>query len=125
MTCACCGWAGTTSRCFPWLRRRRASKPCAAWEVAEGPRGYTAWREAGWGWLALAGPALDRVLARLCAVDLPPGRVPPDAIAQTRFAGIDAVVLRDGASAEILFDIAATSDMLGQIAHAAQTEGGP
>jgi sarcosine oxidase subunit gamma len=96
-----------------------------AWDAAEGLRGYTAWREEGWAWLALTGPTLDGVLGRLCAVDLRQARFAHDAIAQTRFAGMDAVVLRNEASAEILFDIAATADMLTRIAHAASTEGDP
>ena len=96
----------------------------ATWDGAMGARGYSAWREESWAWLALSGPTLDGVLSRLCAVDLRQTHFPNDALAQTRVAGMDAVVLRDGPSADILFDIAATSDMLGRIAHAAQTEGG-
>jgi sarcosine oxidase, subunit gamma len=90
------------------------------WEHAPAGRGWPSWREDGWAWLALSGPSLPGVLARMCALDLRPGRFGPDAIAQTRFAHLDAVVIcRDG-GAEILFDITATAGALRDIAAAAR-----
>lgn len=80
------------------------------WEVAAGAKGYSSWREEGWAWLHLDGPALDPALARCCAVDL---RLPAtDRIAQTVFAHVDAVVIRREDGADILFDIAATGAVL-------------
>lgn len=94
----------------------------ARWDAATGPRGWSSWREEGWAWLHLSGPALPLTLARLCAVDLRPARFAPDAIAQTRFAHLDAVVIRRDGGAEVLFDITATAACLRDI-RAAATEG--
>ena len=93
------------------------------WEGASGPKGWSSWREEGWAWLHLSGPALPGVLARLCAVDLAPERFGADAIAQTRFAHLDAVVIRRDASAEVLFDITASAVCLRDLRAAAMTKG--
>jgi len=95
----------------------------AQWDAAVGPKGWSSWREEGWAWLHLSGPALPGVLARLCAVDLRPHRFAPDAIAQTRFAHLDAVVIRRESDAEVLFDITATAACLRDIRAAAITGG--
>lgn len=87
------------------------------WEAANGPKGYSSWREEAWAWLHLEGPALEAALARLCAVDLRPGCFDPEAIAQTRFAHVDAVVIRRGGAAEVVFDIAASAMVLRRIRH--------
>jgi len=80
------------------------------WQDDPGPKGYSSWREEGWAWLHLGGPALDQTLARCCAVDL---RLPlTDRVAQTVFAHVDAVVIRRRDGADILFDIAATGAVL-------------
>lgn len=92
----------------------------AQWQAATQPCGWPSWCKEGWAWLHLSGPSLPGTLARLCAVDLRPGRFAPDAIAQTRFAHLDAVVIRDGDSAEMLFDITATAACLGHIRQAAR-----
>ena len=95
----------------------------ARWDAAAGPKGWSSWREEGWAWLHLSGPALPGVLARLCAVDLRPACFAPDAIAQTRFAHLDAVVIcRDG-GAGVLFDITASAACLRDIRAAAMTGG--
>ncbi|QYK42199.1 MAG: hypothetical protein KF887_03455 [Paracoccaceae bacterium] len=94
----------------------------ARWDAEPGPKGWSSWREEGWAWLHLSGPALPLVLARLCAVDLRPARFAPDAIAQTRFAQLDAVVIRRDGGAEVLFDVTATAACLRDI-RAAATEG--
>lgn len=90
---------------------------CARWEAAPGPKGYSSWREEAWAWLHLDGRALEDALARLCAVDLRPGRFVPEAIAQTRFAQVDAVVIRRSGAAEVFFDIAASAAVLRTIRH--------
>jgi sarcosine oxidase, subunit gamma len=92
------------------------------WDAAPAPKGWSSWREEGWAWLHLSGPALPLTLARLCAVDLRPAHFAPDAIAQTRFAHLDAVVIRRDGGAEVLFDITATAACLRDI-RAAATEG--
>jgi sarcosine oxidase subunit gamma len=90
------------------------------WEAAAAPKGYPSWREEGWAWLALSGAGLAAALARLTAVDLRPGRFGADAIAQTRVAHLDAVLLLAGGVAEILFDIAASAGVVREIARAAE-----
>ena len=89
------------------------------WERSSGPKGYSSWREESWAWLALSGDALDAALERLCAIDLRPGRFAADQLALTRFAHVDAVVFRSGASVQVLFDITATAAVLRTIRQAA------
>jgi sarcosine oxidase subunit gamma len=92
----------------------------AAWAAA-GP-GHSSWREETWGWLRLSGPATWEVAARLTAVDLRPKAFAADAILQTRFAHLDAVLLRGGpapeAGLDVLFDIAATAQVVHDISAA-------
>lgn len=92
----------------------------AAWEA--GGTGHSSWREETWAWLRLTGPAAFDVAARLSAVDLRPKAFGPDHILQTRFAHLDAVLLRSGhqteAGLDILFDIAATAQVVRDIAAA-------
>jgi sarcosine oxidase subunit gamma len=92
----------------------------AAWEA--GGHGHSSWREETWAWLRLSGPATWDVAARLTAVDLRPKAFAADAILQTRFAHLDAVLLRAGpapdAGLDILFDIAATAQVVEDIASA-------
>lgn len=76
-----------------------------AWQAAAGAKGYSSWREEGWAWMRLSGPALHHALARLCAVDLRAGRFGDDEIAQTRFADVEVVLLRAGEAFDIFFDI--------------------
>lgn len=91
------------------------------WDRAAGAKGYSSWREESWAWLVLAGRDLDVVLAALCAVDLREPRLMPDAVTQTRFAGVDAIILRRSRMADILFDISATADVVAEISHHAST----
>lgn len=92
----------------------------AAWEA--GGAGHSSWREETWAWLRLTGPATWDVAARLTAVDLRPKAFAFDAILQTRFAHLDAVLLHAGsapdAGLDILFDIAATAQVVHDIASA-------
>lgn len=93
----------------------------AAWRTSAGPKGYQSWREEGWAWLRLAGPDRDGALAALCALDLRPAAFPADAIAQTRVAHLDAVLVHsaDGAGYELFFDIASAAYMVRAIRVAA------
>lgn len=90
----------------------------AAWEAK--PEGYSSWREECWAWLRLTGPAAPGVAARLCALDLRAAAFGADQIAQTRFAHQDVVLLRTGGGFDLLFDIAATAQVVHDI-HAAAT----
>lgn len=87
-----------------------------AWD--DNPQSYSSWREETWAWLRLEGPATMQVASRLTAFDLRPGSFDAHAIAQTRFAHLDAVLLRAGDGLDILFDIAATAQVVHDI-HAA------
>jgi sarcosine oxidase subunit gamma len=92
----------------------------ADWEA--GGEGHSSWREETWAWLRLAGPAAFDVASRLTAVDLRPKAFGPDQILQTRFSHLDAVLLRagpeDACGLDILFDIAATAQVVRDIASA-------
>lgn len=94
----------------------------AVWEA--GGLSHSSWREETWAWLRLSGTAAFDVAARLSAVDLRPRSFGPDDILQTRFAHLDAVLLRTGqgteAGLDILFDIAATTQVVRDIAGAIQ-----
>ncbi len=48
-------------------------------------------------WFAVAGPAANDCLAKLCGVDLRPRAFTAGAVAQCGFAGISAIVIRDDA----------------------------
>ena len=89
------------------------------WEGSSGPKGYPSWREESWAWLALSGDAVETTLERLCAIDLRPGRFAADELAQSRFAQVDAVLFRSGASVQVFFDITATAAVLRAIRQAA------
>jgi sarcosine oxidase, subunit gamma len=79
------------------------------WNNAASPRGYWSWREEGWAWMRLSGPAVNGVMTRLCALDLRAGRLREDEIAQTRVAQLEAVLVRAGDGFDVFFDIAATA----------------
>lgn len=92
----------------------------AAWEA--GGQGHSSWREETWAWLRLSGRAAGDVAARLTAVDLRPTAFATGAILQTRFAHADAVLLHaehdPDAGLDVLFDIAATAQVVREIASA-------
>jgi len=83
-----------------------------AWQAAAEPKGYSSWRDEAWAWLHLDGPALEDTLAACCAVDLRPAHFAADQIAQTRFAHVDAVVLRRESGVDVLFDISTSGTVL-------------
>jgi sarcosine oxidase, subunit gamma len=60
----------------------------SAWEGDSGPKGYSSWREEGWAWMRLSGPALAEAMSQLCALDLRADRFGADDIAQTRVGHI-------------------------------------
>lgn len=93
------------------------------WDMASAPKGYSSWREESWAWLRLSGPRLNETLARHCALDLRPGRFADDAIGQTRFAHVEAVLVRAGAGFDVLFDITATAGVLRDLRRAHRGHG--
>lgn len=80
-----------------------------AWNAGGGSKGYSSWREEGWAWMRLSGPALEPMLARLCALDLRRGHFGDDEIAQTRFAGVETVLQRADEAFDLFFDITASA----------------
>lgn len=83
------------------------------WRAA--PQGHSSWREETWAWLRLTGPAAPDVMARLTAFDVRDGVFSADAIAQTRVAHLDAVLLRTSTGFDLLFDIASTAQVVHDI----------
>ncbi|NOD93777.1 hypothetical protein GS636_13380 [Ruegeria sp. HKCCD4884] len=96
----------------------------AAWQAADAPKGYDAWREETWAWMHLSGPRLDDLMAKICPVDLRANTFTEGQIAQTRVGYTEAVVWRahhkglDGFC--VLFDISATAFFAQAIETAAQ-----
>ena len=80
------------------------------WQAA--PQGHSSWREETWAWLRLTGPAASNVMSRLTAFDIRDTAFAPDAIAQTRVAKMDMVLLRTEAGFDLLFDIASTAQVI-------------
>lgn len=83
------------------------------WQAA--PHGHSSWREEAWAWLRLTGPAAADVMSRLTAFDIRDSAFAADAIAQTRVAHMDMVLLRNVAGFDLLFDIASTAQVLHDI----------
>ncbi len=94
-----------------------------AWHADPGPRGYWSWREEGWAWMRISGPGADAAMRRLCALDLRPGRLADDALAQTRVGHVEAVTLRGAAGYDVLFDITVSAFFARAVAAAAEAAG--
>lgn len=80
-----------------------------AWESDSGPKGYSSWREEGWAWMRLSGPATAEAMSQLCALDLRAAKFSTEDIAQTRVGHIEAVTFRTPAGFDVLFDITASA----------------
>lgn len=83
----------------------------AAWKASGlQEKGYDAFREEGWAWLLICGPAAERLMPRISMADLRPQSLKPGQVAQTRALHQDAVVVRldrfGSLSYELFFDIA-------------------
>ena len=82
------------------------------WQQAAGPKGFDAWREETWCWLALTGPGLADALPLLTAVDTRPHVFGPGAVVQTRALHMDAVLVRNDRNGQpgldMLFDVASS-----------------
>jgi sarcosine oxidase subunit gamma len=83
------------------------------WQAA--PQGHSSWRDEAWAWLRLTGPAAADILSRLTAFDIRDTTLAVDAIAQTRVAHMDMVMLRNDAGFDLMFDIASTAQVLHDI----------
>jgi sarcosine oxidase subunit gamma len=91
------------------------------WDAAG--NGYSSWREEGWAWLRVGGAGVGDIMSCLCALDLRAQYFGPNEIAQTRFAHVEAVLLRSPAGFDILFDIALTAFILADIGAACHSIG--
>ncbi|PBC03516.1 hypothetical protein [Mesorhizobium sp. WSM3860] len=96
----------------------------AAWQAEKGRRGYWSWREEGWSWMRLSGPLVEASMSRLCALDLRPGRFAEDAVAQTRVAHLEAVLVRSEEGFDVFFDIASTAFFIRTVTAAAKLADG-
>jgi sarcosine oxidase subunit gamma len=81
----------------------------STWHSATMPKSYSSWREEGWAWMRVFGPAMLEAMSRLCAIDLRAERFGADDLAQTRVAHIEAVTFRSEAGFDVLFDITASA----------------
>ena len=76
-------------------------------------KGYNSYREEVWGWLHLCGPDVAAFMAQTCPVDLREDALALDAVAQTRVAQMDCVLVRSDRSGlcgfDVFFDVASTA----------------
>ncbi|WP_027054652.1 hypothetical protein [Mesorhizobium erdmanii] len=85
-----------------------------AWGDSElAAKGYDAYRDEGWAWFVISGPAAPALMRRISMADLRPESLKPGNLSQTRALHLDAVVARFdrfGAIAyDIFFDIASAA----------------
>lgn len=94
------------------------------WRIEDEARTYVMPRRDSHAWLAVAGPSAPAMFAKLCAVDLRPGRFADLAVAQTSVARLNAIVVRadrDGRAVyHLLADSAASAYLLSCVLDAAQ-----
>lgn len=81
----------------------------SVWESDAGPKGYSSWREEGWAWMRLSGPAVAEAMRQLCALDLRVDKFGAEDIAQTRVGHIEAVTIRAPTGFDVLFDVTASA----------------
>lgn len=73
------------------------------------PRGYPVPRQDSHAWFLIAGERAAAMFAKLCAVDLRPGKFDDLAIAQTSVARLSAIVIRDDRGATPAYHLLADS----------------
>ncbi|KGJ02648.1 sarcosine oxidase subunit gamma [Paracoccus halophilus] len=82
------------------------------WQATTGPKGFDAYRDEGWCWLCLSGPAISDALPLLTAIDTRPNAFGLGTVVQTRALHMDAVLVRTDRggvpSVDILFDVASS-----------------
>ncbi len=96
----------------PIARADRLAQLRQDWTAATRPKGFDAYREEGWCWLCLTGPAVIEALPMLTAIDTRPQVFGPGSVVQTRALHMDAVMFRSDRggmpSVDILFDVASS-----------------
>ena len=85
-----------------------------AWQNSSlSPKGYDAYRDEGWAWFVVSGPAAPALMRRISMADLRPESLKPGQVAQTRALHLDVVIARLGrfgaVSYDIFFDIASAA----------------
>lgn len=77
-----------------------------AWlESALPSRGYDAYREEGWAWFVVSGPAAPALMRRISMADLRPESLAPGHVAQTRALHLDVVIARHDHFGAVSYDI--------------------
>lgn len=94
----------------------------AAWEEsALDSKGYDAFREEGWAWFLISGPAVEQLMARISMTDLRLRSVPCGKVLQTRALHQDVVMVRldrfGAPSYEVFLDIASAEFVLEVLQH--------
>lgn len=96
----------------PLARSDRLARLRQDWQAATGPKGFDAYRDEGWCWFCLTGPAVHDALPLLTAIDTRPHAFGPGAVVQTRALHMDAVLVRNDRGetpgVDILFDVASS-----------------
>ncbi len=81
----------------------------AAWAAEslapETPRGYPLPRRDSHAWILVSGAEAPALFAKLCGVDLRPGKFDDLAIAQTSIAGIAGVIIRDDRGGQLAYHL--------------------
>ena len=85
-----------------------------AWRESAVPaKGYDAYRDEGWAWFVVSGPAAPALMRRISMTDLRPERLGHGQVAQTRALHLDVVIARldrfGTISYDIFFDIASAA----------------
>ncbi|MEZ2331372.1 hypothetical protein AB6802_16765 [Mesorhizobium sp. RCC_202] len=85
-----------------------------AWRESAVPaKGYDAYRDEGWAWFVVSGPAAPALMRRISMADLRPESLGHGQVAQTRALHLDVVIARldrfSAISYDIFFDIASAA----------------
>lgn len=102
----------------------------ARWRASDlREKGFDGFREEGWAWVTISGPAADRVMARISMTDLRPRTLTAGSVAQTRALHQDVVIARldwfGSLSYDLFFDIASAEFTLDVLRHAVDGLGLP
>jgi hypothetical protein len=98
----------------PGASGERLRDLCRAWRDSSLPsKGYDAYRDEGWAWFVMSGPAAPALMRRISMADLRPESLKPGQVAQTRALHLDVVIARldrfGAVSYDIFFDIASAA----------------
>lgn len=69
------------------------------------PRGYPLPRRDSHGWFLVSGAQAPAMFAKLCGVDLSPGKFDDLAIAQTSIAGVSGIIIRDDRGEQLAYHL--------------------